>query len=205
MVAALRERFEQDSVLESLEASVREVGDVDPAAVRQFYEEHPELFTQPAQNRVSLILLGVPASATPAMWKAARDEADRVMQELESGAPFEELASLHSADPTAQAGGDMGYVHQGTLGGDAERAIQELDVGEVSEPIQVLEGMAIFKLTGRKPSQLHSFEEVRQRATDLWMRDAGEQQWNVLVAELRAASEVSVDSDYIVTLPEYVE
>jgi parvulin-like peptidyl-prolyl isomerase len=205
MVAALRERFEQDSVLESLEASVREVGDVDPAAVRQFYEEHPELFTQPAQNRVSLILLGVPASATPAMWKAARDEADRVMQELESGAPFEELASLHSADLTAQAGGDMGYVHQGTLGGDAERAIQELDVGEVSEPIQVLEGMAIFKLTGRKPSQLHSFEEVRQRATDLWMRDAGEQQWNVLVAELRAASEVSVDSDYIVTLPEYVE
>ena len=203
MVAVLRTRFEQDSVLETLEASVREVGDVDEAAVRRFYEEHPELFTQPAQNRLSLILLGVPASATPAIWKAARDEAHQVVAELGSGASFEELASIQSADLTSQAGGDMGYMHKGSLGGDAEKAIAELEVGEVSEPVQVLEGMAIFKLTGRKPSQLHSFEDVRQRATDLWLRDTGEQQWDALVAELRTASEVSVDSDYLVTIPGY--
>ena len=119
--------------------------------------------------------------------------------------PFDELASVHSADPTARSGGDMGYVHQGTLGPNAEASIQQLDVGEVSEPVQVLEGMAIFKLTGRRPAKLQSFDDVRQRATDLWIRDTGEQQWNSLVAQLRAASEVSVDSEYVVTLPGYVE
>jgi parvulin-like peptidyl-prolyl isomerase len=205
MIGTLRARFEQDSVLESLEETVREVGEIDSAAVRQFYDEHPQLFTQPAQNRVALILIGVPPAATTEIWKAARDEAARVMQKLDSGTPFEELASLHSADPTARSGGDMGFMHQGSLGGDAEKALADLEVGEISEPVQVLEGMAIFKLTGRKPSQLHGFDEVRERATDLWIRDTGEQQWNALVAKLRAASEVTVDSDYIVKLPDYVE
>jgi peptidyl-prolyl cis-trans isomerase C len=205
MVAALRTKFESDSVLEKLEAGVRTVPPTDDATVRKYYDENPALFTQPAQNRASIILLGVPAAATPAVWQAAREEAARVLQRLQDGDAFEELASLHSSDKTASAGGDMGFLHKGTLSAAAEEAVNTLAIGEVSEPVQVLEGIAIFKLTGRKPAELRSFEEVRQRAGDLLARDAGEQQWNALVADLRAASEVVVDTDYLTMLPEYVQ
>jgi parvulin-like peptidyl-prolyl isomerase len=201
MVAALRTKFDSDSVLEKLEAGVRTVPPTDDAT----YDENPALFTQPAQNRASIILLGVPAAATPAVWQAAREEAARVLQRLQDGDAFEELASLHSSDKTASAGGDMGFLHKGTLSAAAEEAVNTLAIGEVSEPVQVLEGIAIFKLTGRKPAELRSFEEVRQRAGDLLARDAGEQQWNALVADLRAASEVVVDTDYLTMLPEYVQ
>jgi len=203
MVAALRTKFEEDSILATLEAGVRSAPKADVATVRQFYDDNPSLFTEPAQNRVSIILLGVPASATAPVWKAARDEAQRVLERLQEGKSFEELASLHSSDASAKSGGDMGYLHQGMLSAAAEEAVNALAVGEVSGRVQVLEGVAIFKLTAQRPEKLRVFEDVRERAGELWARETGERQWNTLVAELRAASEVRIDTDYLVSLPEY--
>ena len=201
MIASLRARFEQDSLIDALEADVRTVAPPAEADVHAYYEANAGLFTEPARNRVSLILLGVPPSASVAAWKSAREEAARIRQRLDEGATFEELARMHSSDRTADAGGDMGYLHEGMLSANAEQVIAELAPGEVSEPVQVLEGMAIFKLTEQQPSSLRSFDDVKERAEELWLRDKGEQEWNILVAELRSASDVDVDSDYLASLP----
>jgi parvulin-like peptidyl-prolyl isomerase len=91
------------------------------------------------------------------------------------------------------------------LSANAEEAIAALRVGELSEPVQVLEGIAIFRLTAQKPEMLRVFEDVRQRAEELWLRDRGEQEWQALVTALRSASDISVDTDYLLTLPEYVQ
>lgn len=203
MVAALRQRFEEDSRLERLEEDVRRVDAPDTATVKTFYDEHPELFTQPASNRVAVILVGVqPASGAPG-WEAARAEAARIVEQLESGAEFAELASRHSSDASAAAGGDMGYQHEGALSPDAEAVIAALDVGAVSEPVRVLEGMAIFKLLDRRPARLRDFDTVEERATQLWFRQAGDDRWQALAAELRARSDIHVDTDYLVNIPSY--
>ncbi len=203
MVAALRERFEQDSVLELLENEVRRVDEPDAAAVKAFYDENPGLFTRPASNRIAVILLGVAPSAGPPGWDAARDEARRVKEELDGGADFAELAALHSSDASAPGGGDMGYQHEGALSPDAEAAIADLDTGEVSAPVRVLEGIAIFKLLDRRPPKLRDFDDVRDRAEQLWLRKAGEEQWQALLAGLHAASNIRVDTDYLVHAPGY--
>jgi parvulin-like peptidyl-prolyl isomerase len=201
MVAALRKRFEADSLIDALEADVRSVAPPDDATLREYYDAHPDLFTEPARNRVSLILLSVAPSASAAVWKAAGEEAARIRQRLDEGAPFDELARMYSSDTTAEAGGDMGYLHEGMLSANAEQAIAGLEAGGVSDPVQVLEGMAIFKLTEQQPSRLRSFGEVRERAEELWLRDKGEKEWKMLVAELRSASNVDVDTDYLAALP----
>ena len=201
MVAALSERFRQDSLLELLESEVRRVGETDDAAVKAFYEQNPDLFTQPESNRVSLILLGVAPSSGAPGWEAARAEAALIVEQLEAGADFAELAALHSSDMSAQAGGDMGYQHEGALSPDAEAAIAELDVGEVSAPIRVLEGMAIFKLLDHRPRQLQDFEDVEERAAELWIRQVGETQWQQLLADLRAEADIRMDADYLLHAP----
>jgi len=205
MVAALRAKFEDDSLLAALEADVRSVADPEPEELRDFYSANPELFTEPAQNRVRVILLGVPPSAEAPVWQAAREEAQRILDQLSDGASFEELAQLHSSDPTAEDGGDMGFMHAGTLSPVAEDAIDELEVGEVTEAIKVLEGMAIFQLAERKTETLHEFAEVRDRAEELWKRQRGEQQWGDLVAKLRSDSQVNVDTDYLASIPGYAQ
>ncbi len=205
MVAALRARFEEDSLIDALEADVRAVAPPGPEELREFYGANPDLFTEPAQNRVRVILLGVPPSADAAIWQAVRAEAQLVMEQLRGGDSFEELARLHSSDRSADEGGDMGYMHAGTLSPGAEEAIVQLEIGEYSDPIQVLEGMAIFQLADRKPEQMHEFSEVRDRAEELWKRQRGEQQWSELVAELRADSKVDVDTDYLASIPGYAQ
>jgi parvulin-like peptidyl-prolyl isomerase len=205
MVAALRQRFEQDSLLERLEEDVRRIDAPDTAMVRTFYDEHPELFTQPASNRVAVILIGVQPSSGPAGWEAARAETRMIVEQLDSGEDFAELASSHSSDTSASAGGDMGYQHEGALSPDAEAAIAELDVGGVSEPVRVLEGMAIFKLLDRRPQRLRDFDDVQERATQLWIRQAGDERWQALVADLRTRSEIHVDTDYLANIPSHYE
>ena len=202
MIAALQSRFEEDSLLAALEAEVRSVEEPEPSELREYYDDNADLFTEPARNRVSIILLGVPPSASAAAWGEAREEARRILGRLEDGAAFEELARMHSSDATASAGGDMGYLHAGMLSTNAEQAIAALSIGEVSEPVQVLEGMAIFKLTEQQPERLRSFDDVRDRAGELWLRDKGDQDWEMLVAKLRSVSRVSVDTDYLVSLPD---
>lgn len=203
MIEALRARFEEDELLDALEADVRTVPKPDEAAVRSFYDDNPDLFTEPPQNRISLILLGVDPSAGSEAWAAATEEAQRILDKLEEGASFEEMAKLHSADLTASKGGDMGYLHAGMLGENAEKAIGELEVEGLSAPIQVLEGIAIFKLTERKPEQLRPLTEVRERAAELWQRQKGDAAWESLIAELRSKNEIFVDSEYLAKVPDY--
>ena len=201
MLAALRSRFEEDSLLAALEAEVRSVQEPEPDELREYYDENPDLFTEPARNRISIILLGVPPSASAAIWEAAREEARRILGRLADGAAFEDLARMHSSDSTASAGGDMGYLHEGMLSANSEQAIAELSIGDVSDLVQVLEGIAIFKLTEQQPARLRSFDDVRDRAGELWMRDKGDQEWRTLAARLRSGSRVSVDTDYLVSVP----
>ena len=201
MMTALRERFEQESLLDRLESEVRSVDKPDTGELRAFYDENPDLFTEPAQNRVQLILLAVPPSSPPTVWAAAREEAARITARADAGTEFSELARMHSADATAEEGGDMGYLHAGMLSGNAEAAITALELGEISEPVQVLEGIALFRLTDQKPEELRPFEDVEGRAADLWLRDRGEQRWSALIAELRRESTIFVDTEYLTALP----
>jgi parvulin-like peptidyl-prolyl isomerase len=205
MVATLRTKFEEDSLLEVLEADVRSVVPPGEDELRDFYSANPELFTEPAKNRVRVILLGVPPSAEAPVWQAAREEAQRILEQLNDGASFEELALLHSSDPTGEDGGDMGFMHAGTLSPVAEEAIGGLEIGEFTEAIKVLEGMAIFQLVERKPETMHEFANVRDRAEELWKRQRGEQKWSDLVAELRSDSQVNVDTDYLASIPGYAQ
>ena len=104
---------------------------------------------------------------------------------------------------SAQTGGDMGYQHEGALSPEAESVIADLEVGEVSAPVRVLEGMVIFKLLDRRARQLQAFEDVEERAVQLWSRQVGEEQWQQLLADLRSKAEIRFDADYLVYTPGY--
>ena len=65
----------------------------------------------------------------------------------------------------------MGYVHHGMLPEPAQKAVDQLKPGEVSEPVALLEGIGVFKLQGRKSPGAQSAGPVRERCKDLYLRD----------------------------------
>jgi len=198
MLDNLRMRFEEDSILALLEEQVRAaIEPADESVARSYYESNTEKFTEPEKIRVSVILLAVSPSSTTEVWDAARLEAGDIVRRISAGESFAELARMRSADASGKNGGDMGYLHAGMLSDTAQQALEELEIGELAGSVTVLEGIAIFRLTGRQPAALRPFAAVHERAADLWRRDAGESLWQQMISDLRAESSVTIDEDYL--------
>ncbi|GBE07315.1 chaperone SurA precursor [bacterium BMS3Bbin11] len=175
----------QEDLISQLREKVQEVATPDSSEIETFYKNNPQLFTEPEQIRLSVILLKVAPSSTKDVWAAARKEAADLLIQLNKGADFAAQAKLRSTDPSAEKGGDMGYLHKGMLAQSVERVVDKLEVGQVTEPIMVLEGIAIFKLTGRMAAVLRSFNSVNQRASELYRKQLRITAWQALKKKLR--------------------
>lgn len=192
VLPALTRALEEQSVLAQLEAAIRVAPSPTEAGLQAYYQSHPEQFTQPEQLRLSMILLKVDPSSPSLAWEQALEQAQDIVAHLANGADFAELARLNAGDGSARDGGDMGYRHRGTVPQGIENEIDKMAVGAISEPIRLLEGMAIFRLAERKPAQLRTMAEVRRNVAELWAREQGETQWRALNARLRAGAEIRI-------------
>jgi peptidyl-prolyl cis-trans isomerase C len=74
-------------------------------------------------------------------------QALRVLEELEVGRGFDELARRHSTCPSGKRGGDLGSFGRGQMVKEFERAAFALKVGEVSQPVKTQFGYRIIKRT----------------------------------------------------------
>jgi parvulin-like peptidyl-prolyl isomerase len=202
LLPGLVERLERQSVLERLEAAVKAAAPRREESVRAYYDGHREQFTEPEQFRVSLILLKVDPSSPRSAWDKAAEEAGRLHERLRKGADFAELARMHSADPSAARGGDLGYVHRGMLPEPIQKqVIDSLKPGVASLPVVLLEGLAIVRLEDRRPPMLRAYPDVRQRAEELLAREQGEQAWQRLIAGLRARTRIVFDESRYLPMP----
>jgi len=202
VLGAVRAQLEVESRIRNLEKTVRETVTQPTAdAVRAYYDANPEKFTEPERFRVSAILLKVDPSSPSAVWNAALEEAQGIVAKLRNGAQFAELARLHSADSSAENGGDMGYLHRGMLGGPAQKVVDEAVIGEVSDPVRLLEGVAIFRVDERPERRLRPFDEVRERAAELWLREQRDAAWNGLLERLEQQAEIHVNEQHYLPMP----
>ena len=197
VLALLRDQVRERLLLERLEADVKASGAFSREAVRAYYAANPDKFTTPPRQRLSVILLKVSPSATPQVWRAAENEAKLLLKRLDQGADFADLARIHSGDASASSGGDLGFVHQGMLTPEAQAAVDELQPGQVSPPVWLLQGVALFRLAERQVAHLNPFEDVEERARGLLSREAAARAWEELVQRLRDQAQLVIHDDTI--------
>ena len=190
LLPRLERKLREDEMLAALERDVRRLPPPKQTELRAFYAASTALFTEPEQFRVSLILLKVDPAATPAARKAAFAEAEALSSRIRDGADFAALARIHSADKSAANGGDMGYLHAGMLGQSVHTTVSALGIGAVSEPLRVLEGVAILRLDERITPRIRPFGEVRTRAQQLWLRERADAAWARFTKRVRADASV---------------
>lgn len=196
ILSALRPQLEEQSILNVLERQVREVPEPSHEQLRAYYENHPEKFTEPEQFRASILLLKVDPSSAGSVWDAAIAEAQDLVKRVHAGTDFTELVQLHSEDYTAKNNGDMGYMHHGMIATVAQQAIDELQPGQITGPVRLLEGIAIFRLEERKKARLNTYEKVSDRARHLWSREQADLAWKGLLKQLRASTPIRVNEEY---------
>jgi len=198
VLADARRQLNDDSVIHQLKLQVEDVPAAEAGEVREYYRAHPDKFTTPERVRVSLILLKVEPWAPGTAWEAAEEEAGRLREQLQRGADFAGLARLHSADPSAARGGDLGYVHRGMFSAETQSVIDQLAPGSLSAPVRLLQGFALFRLDERVASRLNEFAQAEERARGLLRRERQEAAWAAMRADLRKNARIEIDETALV-------
>ena len=82
----------------------------------------------------------------PAQEDAVAADARRLIQTVQEGGSFESLARQVSASASAEQGGDLGWVRSAVIPPELFAALDQLQPGEVSEPIRSPVGYHVFWL-----------------------------------------------------------
>lgn len=78
------------------------------------------------------------------------DEAKNLLEEIKSGkTDFATVARDVSLCPSGQNGGDLGFFGKGMMVREFEDACFNMEVGEISAPIQTQFGWHLIQLTGK--------------------------------------------------------
>ena len=99
------------------------------------------------QSHVSEIFL---AMDNPTQEPEVKSLADKLIQQIRSGAQFPAVAQQFSQSPSAATGGDIGWVTPNQFGPPLDEAIAKMKPGEMSYPIRTTAGYYILYLIDRR-------------------------------------------------------
>lgn len=89
------------------------------------------------------------------------EDAFEVIERLNRGADFADLAKEMSTGPSGAQGGDLGYSQKGRMVPEFEKAALALEKGAISEPVKTQFGWHVIKLEDKRMSQPPAFEDVK--------------------------------------------
>ena len=146
---------------------------VNDAYIEDYYKKNPEQFKMPEKIRLREILIRVDPGAGKEGWQEAKKETEEIRKRIEEGEAFEDLAKKLSDDKYAEMGGDMGFVHMGSLIPEVGEHIPDMEVGELLGPIWTLYGFHLFKLEEKTPSEMLDLSLVKASIEKSRIRSEG--------------------------------
>ena len=129
---------------------------VSPMEVKEYYERHPEEFTEGEKIHVSQIWI----RDTPDKPGEGKRLAKEISRRLDAGEPFADLAKKYSHCPYASKGGDWGFIGRGHWTRELEEPAFELKPGKTSGIITTDLGYHILLVHEKKPATVRPLREV---------------------------------------------
>lgn len=147
--------------------------------IAEYYEENKEMLNYSKQIQASHILV------------ETEELAKSILEQLNQGADFAELAKEHSTDEgTAERGGDLGRFGRGSMVQPFEEAAYNLEIGELSDIVESDFGYHIILLTDKQKMftieddedilRSYIYETEMRALMENWMED------------VRAASDIEI-------------
>lgn len=174
------EQNEMLLLINELQYSIVNSVEVSDAEIEKYYNENKDRFTVEEQVEASHILV------------EDEETAKEILNKLNNGSDFAELAKEYSLDGSASRGGNLGFFPRGRMVKPFEEAAFALQVGEISEPVKTDFGYHIIKVTDRQEAKTLSLEESKEdiRSTLLYQKQM--ETLRTYLMELRENAEVEI-------------
>lgn len=121
-----------------------------------------------------------------------QERAIAAYSQLKEGKPFETVAKEFSDDPSAEQGGDIGFVRKEDLIPEFKGAVHFLTPGGYSQILRTQYGLHILKLVEVKAGNTLPFETVKARIQAKIVQDQSEKRYKDFIEKLRKASYIEV-------------
>ncbi|MEM9760944.1 MAG: peptidylprolyl isomerase [Pseudomonadota bacterium] len=121
--------------------------------------------------------------------------AEQLRSELSQGGDFAAAARRYSSAPSAQSGGEVGWVSSATLPPELNERLQRLEPGQVGEPLPVPGGLSLIRLVDRRgggeTGDIND-PELRERVRRAIIEEQSERLAEGLLQELRRDALIEV-------------
>ncbi|MBZ5544998.1 MAG: peptidyl-prolyl cis-trans isomerase [Acidobacteriia bacterium] len=161
---------------------------------RKYFGEHKQEFASPGGVSLAQILISNEKHKPEEAEKRAKD----ALAELKAGQKWSDVVSRYSDDPaTANDGGSIGFMKDGTLAPAVSASIAKLDTNEFSDLIPIQTGFIILRVLDRRHPGIPPFEEVEQRVQEVLYNRQMQPALRKYLVDLRRDSYVYLAPGYV--------
>ena len=124
--------------------------------MKDYFETNKEMFNQEEEVKARHILV------------ETEGEANEVLEKLNAGEDFSELAKEYSLDKgSKESGGELGFFGRGRMVKEFEDAAFALKTDEISEPIKSSYGYHIIQVLDKKEAKEAKYEDNKDKVKDI--------------------------------------
>lgn len=125
---------------------------------------------EPSEDEIATAYSAVFGDAEPEVEYSAahilletREAADAIKAQLDEGVDFGKMAEERSVGPTAPNKGDLGWFAANRMVKPFAEAVEAMEIGDVSDPVETQFGWHIIKLNDKRMKEPPQLEEVRDQ------------------------------------------
>ena len=176
-----RREIEYKLLLEKLvESALTTEIEILPDEIETYYEENREDYS--ADEKVHALQIMV----------ETMDLAEELLAEIENGADFSSLATIHSISPDSARGGDLGFFSRDEMPPDFE-IVFKIKPGELSNVVESPYGFHIFKVLEKSPAKDMTLEEATPEIIEKLKRIKAEEEYGMWFSEIKERAQIEIN------------
>ena len=173
---------DQMKVKYEVDMQVRDKIFVNPQDVTDYYNKHVSEFARKPRVNLQSVFVSYDKYSK----QEARSRADEARSKLLAGEDFNKISQQYSD------GSSIGEIEQGQMADNIEKVVFNLNLEEVSDTVEVENGIYVFKAVGISPGKQQSLIEVKDQIYNKLLDDDFQIKFKEWVGKLRDKAYVEI-------------
>ena len=150
--------------------------------VKKYYEDNIDRFKQGETVNADHILV------------ESEEKALEILAKIESGeVSFADAAKQHSTCPSGQRGGNLGDFGRGQMVPEFDKAVFELEVGEITKaPVKTQFGYHLIKLNSKSESSVMPYEQIAPQLSEMLLNERRREAYERKINQLKILYPVDI-------------